>query len=81
MGMIQPIIVTECGQIPLWCGTVAPDSERLARNYAWLGKSAESVFPMEFESDGQWVGCPITGHVLGFMVLEDFQTRRARTVV
>ena len=81
IGVMQPVIVTECGQIPLWCGTAAPDSERLARNYAWLGKDAESVFPMEFESDGQWVGCPITGHVPGFLVLEDFQTRRTRTVV
>lgn len=81
IGMVQPIIVTECGQVRFWCGTAAPDAKRLARNYAWLGKDVDCVFPMQFKSDAEWVGRPITGRVAGFLVLEDFRTRRVRTVL
>ena len=81
IGTLQPIIVTDRGQVRFWCGTTAPDLKRLARNYEWLGKDARHVFPVHFESDVKLVGGPIRGRLPGFLVLENFQTRKTRTVV
>ena len=81
IGTLQPIIVTERGQVRLWCGTAAPASKRLAHSYELLGKDAKHVFPVQFESDVELVGGPVRGSVPGFLVLEDFQTRRTRTVI
>jgi hypothetical protein len=81
IGTLQPIIVTDRGQVRFWCGTAAPDSKRLAHSYGLLGKDARRVFPVQFESEVELVGGPARGSVAGFLVLEDFQTRRTRTVV
>jgi len=80
-GTLQPVIVTSGGQVRLWCGTAAADSKRLARSYELLGKDAGRVFPLQFECEVDLVGGPVRGTVPGFLVLEDFQTRKARTVV
>ena len=81
IGTLQPIIVTDRGQVRFWCGTAAPDSKRLAHSYELLGKDAGRVFPVRFESDVELVGGPVRSSVPGFLVLEDFQTRKTRTVV
>lgn len=81
VGALQPIIVTDQGQVRFWCGTSAPGSKRLARSYELLGKDAKQVFPLRFESNVELAGGPITGSVPGFLVMEDFQTRRTRTVI
>ena len=78
---LQPIIVTARGQVRLWCGTAMPDAKRLAQSYELLGKDAQRVFPVRFESEVELVGGPARGTVPGFLVLEDFQTRRTRTVI
>jgi hypothetical protein len=81
IGTMQPIIVTARGQVRFWCGTSAPDAKRLAHNYDLLGKDANRVFPLRFESEVELVNGPAAGSVPGFLVLEDFQTRKTRTVV
>jgi hypothetical protein len=81
LSAMQPVIVTERGQVRFWCGTTAPDAKRLAQNYAFLGKDAHRVFPVRFESDVKLIGGPTRGSIPGFLVLEDFQTRSTRTVV
>jgi hypothetical protein len=81
MGTLQPIIVTGHGQVRFWCGTTAPGLERLTRSYELLGQDAEHLFPVRFESDVELVGGPVRGSVPGFLVLEDFQTRKTRTVL
>ena len=81
LGILQPIIVTERGQVRFWCGTTAPDSKRLAHSYELLGKDARRVFPVRFESEVELVGGPVRDSVPGFLVLEDFHTRRTRTVI
>jgi hypothetical protein len=81
IGTLQPIIVTERGQVRFWCGTAAPDSKRLAHSYELIGKDARHVFPVRFESEVELVGDPVRGSVPGFLVLEDFQTRKTRTVM
>jgi hypothetical protein len=80
MGTLQPIIVTDRGQVRFWCGTATPSPKRLTRNYELLGKNAQQVFPLQFESDVDLMGGPVKDSVSGFLVLEDFQTRRTRTV-
>jgi hypothetical protein len=81
IGSLQPTIVTDRGQVRLWCGTAVPGPKRLAQNYKFLGKDQKHLFPIQFESDVDLVGGPVRGIVPGFLVLEDFQTRRTRTVV
>jgi hypothetical protein len=81
IGALQPIIVTDRGQVLFWCGTTEPDSKRLVRSYEWLGKDARRVFPVQFESDVELVGGPVKGCVPGFLVLKDFQTRRTGVIV
>jgi len=77
---LQPIIVTDQGQVRFWCGTSVPGPKRLARSYQWLGKEAKEIFPLLFESEVELAGGPVRGSVPGFLVMEDFQTRRTRTV-
>ncbi|HUA37665.1 MAG TPA: hypothetical protein VMA35_04610, partial [Candidatus Sulfopaludibacter sp.] len=71
---------TDRGQVRFWCGTVVPSSKRLADSCELLGKDARQVFPVQFESGVELVGGPVKGSVPGFLVLEDFQTWRTRTV-
>jgi hypothetical protein len=80
-GALQPIIVTNQGQVRFWCGTSVPGPKRLARSYELLGKDAKQVFPLRFKSDVELADGPVTGSVPGFLVMEDFQTRRTRTVI
>ena len=81
IGTLQPIIVTDRGQVRFWCGTAVPDAKRLARSYAFLDKDAKQVFPARFESDVKLVGGAVRNSLPGFLVLEDFQTRRTRIVI
>ena len=81
VGTLQPIIVTEHGQVRFWCGTAAPGPKRLAQSYELLGKEAKQIFPLRFESEVELAGGPVRNSVPGFLVMEDFQTRRTRTVV
>ena len=80
VGVLQPIIVTERGQVRFWCGTTTPDAKRLARNYELLGKVARQIFPLQFESEVELAGGPARSGVPGFLVMEDFQSRRTKTV-
>jgi hypothetical protein len=81
VGVLQPIIVTEQGQVRFWCGTSVPGPERLVRSYQLLGKESNELFPLLFESEVELAGGPIRGSIPGFLVMEDFQTRRTRTVI
>ncbi len=78
---LQPIIVTDQGQVRFWCGTSVPGPKRLARSYQLLGKEAQQIFPLLFESEVELAGGPVRGSIPGFLVMEDFQTRRTRTVL
>lgn len=81
LGTLQPIIITDAGQVLFWCGMISPSPESLEQSYSRLGKSTpEHVCPIAFEADVAIVGGPIRGEVPGFVVLEDYRTGRARTV-
>jgi len=81
VGTLQPIVVTDRGQIRFWCGTATPSPKRLTHNYELLGKNAKQVFPVQFESDVELLGGPVKASMSGFLVLKDFQTRRTTTVI
>lgn len=80
LGTVQPIIVTSEGQVGFWCGGIAPSADELAKRYGFLGRTASRVFPIRFESQVELVGGAIGGTIPGFVVLEDWKTRKVRTV-
>lgn len=80
LGTLQPIIVTEQGQVGFWCGVIEPDAARLSHFYQLLGRDASQVFPVRFESEVDLVSGNVAGRVPGFLVLEDFRTQKTRTV-
>jgi hypothetical protein len=80
LGMLQPIIVTERGQVMFWCGLLAPDAQSLAQRYEMLGRDAARVFPLQVTSDVELVGGPVRATVPGLIVLADFRTGRTRIV-
>lgn len=74
LGVIQPQIVTENGQVSFWCGRCPPDP---ARAYQLLDRKALSVFPIRFESAVPLLGGAVSGTLPGFLCLEsDFKTVR-----
>ena len=74
LGAIQPLIITERGQVGFWWGRLPLDT---ASSYEMLGRDAASVFPIHFESSVPLVTGPVSGTLPGFLCLErDFTTVR-----
>jgi len=44
-------------------------------------KDATQVFPARFESDVELVGGPVKDSLPGFLVLDDFETRKTKIVL
>ena len=81
LSTLQPAVVVPGGQVSFWCGMVVPPPAKIAKSYALLGKASPArVFPLRFESDVDLIGGPIAGEVPGFLILEDFKTRRIRVI-
>jgi hypothetical protein len=81
LASIQPIIVTDEGQVLFWCGIMSPSADDLARNYRRLGKhSPAQVFPIRFHADVAIAGGSVEGEIPAFIVLEDFTTAKTRNV-
>ena len=78
LGTLQPIIVTATGQIGLWCGMRSPSYDELMQKYRLLGKEANHVFPVQLKSEIDLVDGPVRGSVAGFVMLEDFKTRKIK---
>ncbi len=75
IGTIQPILLTEQGQVAFWCGATAPSAETIRSAYAKLGREATGVFPCRYSSAVTLIGGPITGAVSGFMHYRSFSDR------
>jgi len=80
LGVIQPAVVTDQGQVSFWLGVIEPTSEQLAADYERLQTDADSAFPIHFQSDLPSTHGPISGTIAGFYVLEDFSTGQFRTM-
>ncbi|HEX2696287.1 MAG TPA: hypothetical protein VHM28_01175 [Anaerolineales bacterium] len=50
LGHIQPIIITDKGQVGFWSGIMQPSEDAIASKYSLLGKSSAQVFPLAFKS-------------------------------
>jgi hypothetical protein len=80
LGAIQPVIVTEQGQVSFWLGVVAPTPDQLAANYELLRSGVDGAFPIRYQSDVPSTCGVISGTIAGFSVLEDFASNRVGTV-
>lgn len=81
LGTLQPVIITERGQVLFWHGVIGPDASILALSYAKLGRDAARVFPIQVVSDIELIGAPIRSTIPGFIVLEDWQSGKTRAVI
>ena len=72
---IQPIVLTEKGQVPFWGGVIAPSAESIRNAYEKLRREGSKVFPCRYSSAVQLVGGPVTGTVNGFMHFRSFADR------
>lgn len=70
MSALQPVIVTEEGQVSFWLGAVRPAGDDLAECYATLGRPARGVFPIRFRSAVRLGGEVVEGTIEGFYYLE-----------
>jgi hypothetical protein len=66
LAYIQPIIVTENGQVGFWFGIMKPSQELITSSYKSLLKSSAQVFPLAFKSQVDTLGGSIEGIVNGF---------------
>ena len=81
LGTLQPTLVADGEPVSPWCDIFEPELRHMTANKARLGKSSVSqVFPLRFESDVALVGGPITEEVPGFMVFDDFKSRRTKII-
>jgi hypothetical protein len=80
LGTSQPIVVTDAGQVGFWRGIKAPETIELARCYSQLARTADQTFPITASSAVDLVGGPVTISIPGFIVLEDYRTRKVRVV-
>lgn len=81
LSTLQPVIITERGQVLFWHGAIAPNARRLAECYEKLGRDAARVFPVQVVSDVEMVGGPVRATIPGFLVLEDWKTEKTKTVI
>src|SRR5678810_737548 len=51
LGTLQPVIISEHGQVLFWHGVIAPDAQSLALSYEKLGRGAAKAFPIQAVSD------------------------------
>ena len=77
---LQPVLISERGQVLFWHGVIAPDAQSLAQSYEKLGRDAARAFPIHVVSDVELVGGPVQATIPGFLVLEDWKTGKTRAV-
>lgn len=64
LDFLQPVIVTDEGQVLFWWGIIELPSVELANLYRRLGKRVHSqVFPVRFATDVPTTGGPVRGEV------------------
>ena len=69
LGGLQPVILADSGQVPLWFGMFPPPADRIGSFLAALAKSAAQMFPLSYRSDVPILGGPVEGNVAGFSFL------------
>lgn len=80
LGVIQPAIVTDSGQVSFWFGGVEPTRAYIESSYILLGKDSDEVFPLSFALDLEQIDYEVTGTIPGFLVMEDWDSSNIRVV-
>lgn len=80
LGEIQPVIVTERGQVAFWCGAYTPSKSQIKESYSKLGRKAREAFPIHVVSDLDSTSGPIHALIPGFMVLVDWKAGTMKVV-
>ncbi len=70
LSVIQPVIVTEHGQVMLWYGAFAPGVHILNEYYRRLGKNSADVFPVNFITEAPLATGPIEGTAHAFLYFQ-----------
>lgn len=73
LSTVQPVIVTDNGQIWFWYGVIAPSLEAIREAYGKLGRAAEAVFPVRYGSEVPFMGGQVTGSLAGFAHFRSFK--------
>ncbi len=71
LGTIQPVILTERGQISFWFGLGIPSKKNIIDCYTRLGKYGALIFPARFKSKVAIKGASLEGTLNGFLYLKD----------
>lgn len=70
LGIIQPNIITDKGQVPFWHGIREPNSIEINDYSRMLGKSSSEIFPLKYKSDKKIDLKYIEGMLEGFYFLQ-----------
>ena len=81
LGRLQPVIITNHGQVYFWCGSIKPSKEEIAGYYSLLGKKRKDIFPIVFESTVEIFRKPIKGSISGFIFLENWKTGKTKVIL
>lgn len=73
LGTLQPIIITNQGQIGFWHGLMAPGPAVLHAHYQRLERDKTETFPVHFSSTVDLLGGPIEGDIGGFLYIKEFK--------
>jgi len=74
LGIIQPNIITDQGQIPFWHGIREPNSTEISDFLKMMGKPSTDVFPLKYACDIKIDSIIIEGTLEGFYYLQqDFK--------
>jgi hypothetical protein len=70
-GYLQPVVICGADQVNFWSGIRRPAQNHMKDVLAKLGKQAAQVFPLEYRSDVEIQGGPISGTIPGFGFIEN----------
>ena len=68
---LQPVIITERGQVVFDYGMFVPDPNDLAQSYERLGRVADNVFPIHVVSGVELVSGAVSAEIPGFLTLDE----------
>ncbi len=68
---MNPVIVTEQGQVTFWYGALKPEIEHISQNYRLLNKKPSEVFPIGFAADIEVLDSITVGTLEGFLYCDN----------
>ena len=70
-GWVQPVMISGAHQFNFWSGMLRPSQTQMNEVLAKIGKQASQVFPVQYRSDVELLGGPISGTIPGFGFIEN----------